>query len=93
MTANDRQNQPKSILDQPVSVFLGAKSTDVAETVPLGEVLHRMQDGTYRASIAHVRQQHQRGKAAYKKAKEPSPPLPRAVRSVPAIKTCPGVRS
>jgi DNA repair protein RadA/Sms len=67
---SDPQSQPKSILDQPVSVFLGAKSTDVAETVSLGEVLHRIQDGTYRASIAHVREQKPRSAAAYRKAKE-----------------------
>ena len=69
MTANDLQNQPKGILDHLVSVFRGVKATDVVETVPLRDVLRRIQDGTYREAIAQVRWQRERSDGAYKRAK------------------------
>jgi hypothetical protein len=59
-----------TLLDAPVSLFQGARATEVTEVLPLGTVLGRIQDGTYREEVAHVRQQKTRGKAAYRKAKE-----------------------
>ena len=70
MAHPEHQNQPKSILDQPVSVFRGAKTVKPQGVCSPGEVLTAIRDGTYRANIAHVREQKRRGKAQYRKAKE-----------------------
>jgi len=70
---SDQPEQSKRLLDQLVSVFRGARYTTAAETVPLGTVLQRIQDGTYRERIADVRMHKLGGMGTYKRAKEALP--------------------
>jgi hypothetical protein len=70
VTQRNQQSQPQRILDQPVSLFQGAKTVKPRGVCSLGEVLTAIRDGTYRATTAHVRQHKTRGKAVYRKAKE-----------------------
>src|SRR5215471_1183385 len=66
-----RRGEPMStILDQPVSLFAGAKATDVVANVPLGEVLERIRSGVYQKSVARVQQARARGEKPYRAAKE-----------------------
>ena len=43
------------ILARAVSVFADSTHTTPIETVPLAEVLRRIQDGTYRTAVASLR--------------------------------------
>jgi BT4734-like, N-terminal domain/Primase C terminal 2 (PriCT-2) len=62
-----------SPLTAPVSLFQGSTDTMVKETIPLADVLKRIQDGTYRPYVEHLRQVlATKGEAAYKRAKAQS---------------------
>jgi hypothetical protein len=59
-----------TLLEEHVSVFAGARRTDVITTVPLGDVLERIRSGFYTTSIAGVRKAKARSAKAYCAIKE-----------------------
>ena len=61
------------ILDTQVSLFQGSYDTTPIETLPLSAVLQRIQAGTYRLYVEHLRHLlATKGEKAYKQAKEQS---------------------
>lgn len=60
-------------LDAQVSLFEGSIKTSPVETVPLADVLHRIQDGTYRQYVEQLRRSRAtQGEEVYDKAKRRS---------------------
>jgi hypothetical protein len=69
----NRKGCPMTVLDQHVSIFAKATETDVADNVPLHEVLEAIRNGTYQQGVAHVQQAKHVSKQAYRRAKEQLP--------------------
>ena len=75
------------LLARDVSLFAGSTHTTPVETVPLADVLRRIQDGTYRTAVASLRHLLARGDhARYRLDKEKSTRLYALLRPAYACK-------